>query len=122
MYNVLNHLAASGSAFHENAGPHLPIPGPTLAKLEMITLYASSKSSPIIIMINHPKKTNKTNKTKNANTVLFVAADTPNPLTLTGKTAFGWRICLNSFLAIRAIMTARIHLIPPEVEPAHAPQ
>ena len=39
-----------------------------------------------------------------------------------GRTALGWSICINSFLAIRAMITARIHLMPPEVEPAQAPQ
>ena len=119
---MLSHLAASGKAFHEKAGPHMPIPGPTFAKLEMITLYASSKSNPMTIIVNHPKKTNKTKTTKKAKTVLFVVDDTLSPLTRTGSTALGWRICLNSFLAMRAIMTARMHLMPPDVEPAQAPQ
>ena len=38
MNKVLSHLAASGRASHEKAGPHIPIPGPTLAKLDMTTL------------------------------------------------------------------------------------
>ena len=86
---MLSHLAASGKAFHEKAGPHIPIPGPTFAKLEITTLYASSKFRPMHIIVNQPAKTNSTNTVKNASTVLLVVEATLNPFTRTGKTAFG---------------------------------
>ena len=86
---ILNHLAASGRAFHEKAGPHIPIPGPTFAKLEITTLYASSKFKPIHIIVNQPINTNKTNTVKNDRTVLLVVDDILKPLTFTGNTALG---------------------------------
>ena len=86
---MLNHLAASGRAFHEKAGPHMPIPGPTFAKLEITTLYASSKFKPIHIIVNQPTNTNITNTAKNAKTVLLVVEEMLIPFTRTGKTALG---------------------------------
>ena len=40
---------------------------------------------------------------------------------LIGRTALGWRICLNSFNNTLNSTKMRIHFMPPEVLPAQAP-
>ena len=50
------HLAASGSAAQENAGPKLPSPGPTLPIAEMTVLMASVNPTPNAISDVHPMK------------------------------------------------------------------
>ena len=50
------HLAASGNAAHEKAGPNAPSPGPTLPKLEITVLIASIIPTPKNISSIHPAK------------------------------------------------------------------
>ena len=51
-----NHLARSGRALHEKAGPYAPKPGPTLPKLETTSPKDSVSSSPINIKATQPTK------------------------------------------------------------------
>ena len=69
MRNDSNHLAASGRAFHEYAGPVSPNPGPILPMLDTTQPMDSSAPIPIPIIISMLMMIMIKYKKKNANTV-----------------------------------------------------
>ncbi len=115
------HLAASGSAFHEKAGPKAPSPGPVLPMLDITTPIdsVSGISSPINISMQ-AKQIKRIRKVKASTVDCNVGAMTCLFI-LIGNTALGCSNRLNSFFITRTRMTMRIHFIPPEVLPAQAP-
>ena len=64
-----SHLAASGNALHEKAGPHVPRPGPILPMLEITVPIDSRKPTPKPIMTSTLMITMTTYKKVKANTV-----------------------------------------------------
>ena len=57
--SVLSHFAPAGRALHVYAGPRLPKAGPILPTQLTEMLYPSTKSRPITMKINQPKKMSK---------------------------------------------------------------
>ena len=95
MRNDSNHLAASGRAFHEYAGPVSPNPGPILPILETTQPTDSTKPMdssapmPIPIIINMLTMMMMMYKKKNASTVETMEGDITCLFTRTGSTALG---------------------------------
>ena len=81
------HLAASGRAAQEKAGPKAPSPGPTLPMADMTVLMDSVSPTPQPINNIHPTKMQIKYVTKNVYTVAEVCTGTQMPFTRTGKTA-----------------------------------
>ena len=116
-----SHLAASGRAFHEQAGPVSPNPGPILPMLEITQPIDSSSSD----SHSHHKQcadnyNGDINKAK-ASTVETMEEDMTCLFIRTGSMALGCRMCLNSFRDTLVRITIRMHFKPPVVLPAHAP-
>ena len=89
MRNDSNHLAASGRAFHEYAGPVSPNPGPILPMLDTTQPMDSSAPMPIPIIINMLTMMMMMYKKKNASTVETMEGDITCLFTRTGSTALG---------------------------------
>ena len=64
-----SHLAASGSALHEYAGPYAPNAGPVFPMLEKTTPTASINGNPSASMMRMLRKLMKINNMVNAKTV-----------------------------------------------------
>ena len=114
------HLAASGSAAQEKAGPKLPNPGPTLPIAEITVLIASVKSTPNAINSVQPIKATDRQAAKNTRTVVTNLLSNGNPA-LTGRTARGWSICRNWLRMQLAMIMSLRFFTPPLVEPVHPP-
>ena len=63
------HLAKSGNALHEYAGPYAPNAGPVFPMLEKTTPTASINGKPSASMMRMLRKLMKINSMVNANTV-----------------------------------------------------
>ena len=83
------HLAASGRAAQEKAGPKAPSPGPTLPMADITVLMDSVSPTPQHINNIHPIKIHIKLVPKKVNTVAEVRTGTQIPFTRTGKTARG---------------------------------
>lgn len=115
-------VTLSGSELHDMTGPIcVPSVGPTLLMQLNDIVIALVLSIPITIIIVAAISDIKTYKAKNANSDVMFDCGTLSPFTFTGSTAFGWSMCLNSFIMIFSVITPRIHLNPPLVDPAHEP-
>ena len=121
MRNDNNHLATWGNALHEYAGPVSPKPGPILPILDMTHPTDSRKPMPIPIINSMLMMIITKYRKQNASTVDMMEGDMTCLFILTGSTALGCNMCLNSFCDTLARMTRRIHFNPPVVLPAQAP-
>ena len=103
------------------AGPTMPRPGPILLRQAIIAVVVDSRSKPS----NESKRTEPHMIARYATIYAVtpdkVSSETTFPFILTRQTARGWIMRRVSFFTIFPINNKREILIPPPVEPAHAP-
>ena len=122
MRNEHIHLAKSGRLFHDIVGPiSNPSDGPTLPNALSVMVMALVLSIPQAIMVKEHTRLSMRYIVRNDRSVRRRLFSMFTPFILTGNTALGWRMCLNSFLIIFSSITPRMDLNPPLVLPEHAP-
>ena len=100
----------------------MPMPGPTLPTADATALIEVIISMPKAVRKIEPMANTNRYKKINANRLKVIWLEIEEPLSITGITAFGCNLLLNSsnpFLISNIILTI---FIPPLVLPAEAPE
>ena len=117
------HLMTSGRPDQDITGPIcVPNVGPTLLTQLSAIVMALVLSIPATIMMVAVTSVINIVSVKNANSATSFDCGMLIPFILTGRTAFGCRICRKLFRITFSSITPLMHLKPPLVLPAHAPR